>query len=159
MHQLPHVLAVAILVLSMVTSVLAGPFEDALAAYNRQDYARAVQLLRPIAESGNVRAQFLLGFMYEGGMGVPEDDTEAAKWYRRAADTGDDYAQYHMGVMHRDGQGVPRDLVRAYMWLDLAAMRGHQGAAMDRDRLAGSMSAAQIAEAQELARKWKAKEP
>jgi TPR repeat protein len=34
----------------------------------------------------------------EGGMGVSQDDIEAAKWYRRAADTGDDIAQYHVGV-------------------------------------------------------------
>jgi TPR repeat protein len=125
MRSLQHGLASAILVLSMVTSVLAGRFEEAIAAYNRQDYANALQLLRPLAESGNVRAQFLLGFMYEGGMGVLQDDIEAAKWYRRAADTGDDIAQYHIGIMHLNGEGVPRDLVRAYMWLDLAAMRGH----------------------------------
>src|SRR5262245_33191412 len=82
MRSLQHVLAAAILVLSIVTSVWAGPFEEAIAAYNREDYASALQLLRPLAESGNVRAQFLLGFMYEGGMGVPKDDTEAAKWYQ-----------------------------------------------------------------------------
>jgi TPR repeat protein len=140
----------------MVTPVLGGPFEEAIAAYNRQDYASALQGLRPLADTGNVRAQFLLGFMYELGLGVLEDDIEAAKWYRRAADTGDDYAQYHMGIMHMNGQGgLPRDVVRAYMWLDLAAMRGHLGAAMWRDKLAGSMSAAQIAEAQKLAREWK----
>jgi TPR repeat protein len=66
MRSLQHSLASAILVLSMVTSVLAGPFEEAIAAYNRQDYTNALQLLRPLAERGNVRAQFLLGFMYEG---------------------------------------------------------------------------------------------
>jgi TPR repeat protein len=155
---LRHVLAAAILALSMVTSVLAGPFDEAIAAYNRQDYASALQLLRPLAENGNVRAQFLLGFMYEGGMGVSADEVEAAKWYRRAADKGDDIAQYHMGIMHMNGQGgLPRDLVAAYMWLDLAAMRGHLGAATDRDRLARSMNAAQIAEAQKLTREWRSK--
>jgi TPR repeat protein len=137
--------------------VFASPFEEAIAAYNSQDYASALQLLRPLAESGNVRAQFLLGFMYEGGIGVLPDDIEAVKWYQRAADTGDDYAQYHMGIMHMNGRGVPRDLVSAYMWLDLAAMQGHQGAATARDSLARSVSAAQIAEAQKLAREWKPK--
>ena len=93
----------------------------------------------------------------EGGMGVLSDDIEAVKWYRRAADTGDDLAQYHMGIMHVAGRGVPRDLVMAYMWLDLAAMQGHQGATTARDSLAGSVSAAQVAEAQKLARGWKPK--
>jgi hypothetical protein len=132
-----------------------GPFEEAIAAYDRHDYAAALQLLRPLAERGNVGAQYLIGFAYESGLGVSKDEIEAAKWYRRAADAGHDIAQWHMGDMHRDGRGLPRDLISAYMWFDLAAMRGHLGAATDRDRLAGSMSAAQIAEARELARKWK----
>jgi uncharacterized protein len=136
---------------------LADPFEEGVAAWNRRDYASALQLFRPLAERGNIRAEALLGFSYESGLGVPQDYVEAAKWYRRAADTGDDIAQYNIGIMHQNGQGVPRDLVMAYMWLDLAAMRGHRGAAMDRDRLAESMTAAQITEAQELARKWKPK--
>jgi len=143
--------------MGVVTSVLAGPFEEGVAAWNRGDYATALQLFLPLAEHGNIRAQALLGFSYANGLGVPQDDIEAAKWYQRAADRGDDIAQYNIGIMHQNGQGVPRDLVGAYMWLDLAAMRGHQGAAMDRDRLAKSMTAAQIAEAQELARKWKPK--
>jgi TPR repeat protein len=132
-----------------------GPFEEATAAWTRQDYSTAFQLLRPLAERGDVRAQYLIGFEYEGGMGVSQDNIEAAKWYRRAADTGHDIAQWHIGIMYWDGRGLSRDLVSAYMWLDLAAMRGHLAAAMDRDRLAGSMSAAQIAEARGLARKWK----
>jgi TPR repeat protein len=155
MRPFQYVLAAVISMSSTMTPVLAGPFEDAIAAYNRHDYASALQLLRPLAESGNVRAQALLGFMYNSGIGVLPDDIEAAKWYGRAADTGDDIAQYHIGIMHLNGQGVPRDLVRAYMWLELAAMRGHRGAAMDRDRIAESLTAAQIAEAQKLAREWK----
>jgi uncharacterized protein len=142
-----------------VYSNLADPFQQGVAAWNRGDYATALQLFRPLAERGNIRAQALLGFSYASGSGVPQDYAEAAKWYQRAADTGDDIAQYNIGIMHQNGQGVPQDLVRAYMWLDLAAMRGHQGAAMDRDKLVKSMTAAQIAEAQELARKWKPKTP
>jgi hypothetical protein len=107
----------------------ASPFQKAVAAYNREDYAGALQLLRPVADSGNVRAQALLGFMYQGGLGVLKDYIEAAKWYRRAADTGDAIAQFEIGFMHLNGQGVPRDPVSAYMWLDLAAMREHRGAA------------------------------
>ena len=43
--------------------------------------------LRRIAEQGHVATQFVLGFMYANGDGVPQDDTEAVKWYRKAADT------------------------------------------------------------------------
>ena len=43
--------------------------------------------------------------MYAEGRGVPQDDTEAVKWYRRAADQGNAYAQFNLGVMYADGPG------------------------------------------------------
>ena len=44
--------------------------------------------LRALAEQGDAGAQVLLGMMYDTGAGVPEDDTEAVRWYRLAADQG-----------------------------------------------------------------------
>jgi TPR repeat protein len=49
---------------------------------------------------GDAKAQSKLGEMYASGEGVPEDDTEAVKWYRRAADQGFWLAQYNLGVMY-----------------------------------------------------------
>ena len=37
--------------------------------------------------------------MYERGNGVPQDYTEAARWYRLAADDGDDAAQCNLGLL------------------------------------------------------------
>ena len=42
--------------------------------------------LRALAEQGDATAQILLGLMYDNGRGVPEDATEAVRWYRLAAD-------------------------------------------------------------------------
>jgi len=142
--DLQCVITTVALVLSTTMAVLAGPFEDSVDAWNAGEYATALRLLRPLAEKGNVRAEFLMGFAYHNGRGVPEDDAEAVKWYRRAADKGDDIAQYNVGFMYQNSPGVPRDIVLAYMWLHLAATRGHLGAAQDRDRLAESMTPAQI---------------
>ena len=57
----------------------------------KTDVALATQFVacRAAAEAGNVGAQFNLGYMYNVGQGVPQDYTEAAKWYRRAAEAGD----------------------------------------------------------------------
>jgi hypothetical protein len=41
------------------------------------------------------------------------------------------------------------------MWYNLSASNGNAEAVIDRDELAKKMSAAQIAEAQKLAREWK----
>jgi TPR repeat protein len=50
---------------------------------------------------------------------------------------------------------VAQDYVRAHMWYNLSASNGNAEAVIDRDELAKKMSAAQIAEAQKLAREWK----
>ena len=40
------------------------------------------------AKQGDGYAQYNLGVMYDKGVGVPENNTEAVKWYRKAADQG-----------------------------------------------------------------------
>ena len=48
----------------MIGVVFAGPLEDGDTAYQRGDYATALQLWRPLAEQGNADAQLNLGVMY-----------------------------------------------------------------------------------------------
>jgi len=65
--------------LALAGAAAAGPFDDAGAAFNRGDYATALQLWRPLAEDGDAKAQATLGVMYENALGVPQDYPEAAK--------------------------------------------------------------------------------
>ena len=51
--------------------------------------------------------------MYDEGRGVPENDTEAVKWYRKAAEQGDASAQYNLGVMYANGWGRSRGRCRS----------------------------------------------
>ena len=44
-----------------------------------------IEKLTRSAERGDADAQLSLGFTYDHGLGVLEDDTEAYKWYRMAA--------------------------------------------------------------------------
>ncbi len=43
---------------------------------------RDAELLRK-AKAGDAKAQFVLGGMYATGEGVPENNSEAVKWFRR----------------------------------------------------------------------------
>ena len=115
-----------------------------------------------MAQQGYALAQFNLGVMYGNGQGVPQDDSQAARWYRKAAEQGDARAQSSLGSMHARGDGVPQDYVRALMWFDLSASLDtagttHANAAKYRDIITKRMTPAQIAEAQRLAREWWAK--
>ncbi len=126
---------------------------------DKGDYATALKEWRPLAEQGDAEAQCNLGYMYKGGKGVPQDDAEAARWYRLAAVQGLDRAQFNLGIMYATGRGVQQDYVQAYLWFSLAAAQGHGSAQKFRDNvLAEDMTPAQVADAERLAREWKAKE-
>ena len=113
------------MLVAIAGAAVAGPLEDGEAAYQREDYATAYRLLRPLADQGNAEAQDMLGTMYVVGEGVPKDYSEAVKWYRRAADQGNADAQSHLGLMYHNGLGVPQDYVEAMKWCRLAADQGN----------------------------------
>jgi hypothetical protein len=106
-------------------SAMAGPLEDGLAAYNRGDYTAALGAWLPLAERGDMDAQFNLGAMYQAGRGVRRDYPEAAKWYRKAAESGHAAAQFRLGDMYQQGLGLPQDDDEAFAWYHKAAEQGH----------------------------------
>ena len=131
-------------------TVKADDLADALAAYHRGDFEKAVELWHVMAEKGDSTAEYSLGQMYEQGKGVAQDYKEAYKWYRLSAEQGNDRAQYSLGGMYEKGLGVPRDYIRAYMWYDLAAAQGMHVAESNRDYIAQQMSREQVMQAQNL---------
>jgi TPR repeat protein len=121
-----------------------------------KDYTEAFKWFSLAAEQGHAHSQFRVGDMYVSGDGVAKNDGEAVKWFHKSAEQGLGNAQGTLGIMYAKGQAVPQDYVLAYMWLHLAT-EGNQGAAQFRDAVGQRMTAAQVAEAQKLAREWKAK--
>ncbi|MDO9312787.1 MAG: tetratricopeptide repeat protein [Nitrosomonas sp.] len=117
-----------------------------------QDYKQAVDWYRKAAAQGDAGAQYNLGVMYFEGKGVPQDYKQAVDCYKKAAAQGNATAQNNLGRMYANGQGVSQDYVRAHMWLNLAAAQGDSVAVKNRDLAAKIMTAAQIAEAQKMAR-------
>lgn len=155
----PRRFAASLIVIAFCSAATAPAHADALAraktAYARGDHVRAVNLLIPLALSGNLRAQALLGFMSENGFGVPQAYDAAADMYFQAALRGNPFAQAMLGLLYDKGHGVPQDFVLAYQWLNLAAARAPK---RDRDyylrlrnAVASKMSQDQIAEGQHLA--------
>lgn len=102
----------------------AGPLADGTAAFERSDYATAVNLWRPLAEQGNAPAQAKLGMAYAIGGGVPRDSALAVQWFRKAADQGDPDGEYGLGALYDGGQGVPEDDALAAKWRRKAADQG-----------------------------------
>ena len=120
-----------VLAVTLPAPVLAADFQAGLEAYERGDFATAWEEWRPLAEQGNVDAQFNLGLMYEKGRGVPQDYAEAVKWYHLAAAQGDADAQVNLGAKYNYGLGVPQDYAEAIKWYHLAAAQGNASAQRD----------------------------
>ena len=103
---------------------MSADFESGLEAYNRGDYKNAFLIFNCLTEQGDAAAQYQLGVMYADGEGVPQDDSEALRWYRMAAEQGNAVAQWELGLMYSTGEGVPKDDVEAVRWLMLATKHG-----------------------------------
>ena len=89
-------------------------------AYNRGDYAGAMQAWRPAAEKGDADAQYNVGQIYKLGRGVPVDMVEAEKWYRLAALQGHDLGEANYGMMlFENGKREA-----AVLWLERAVANG-----------------------------------
>ena len=99
-------------------------WDEAMAAFQRGDYATAIREARPLAKQGNANAQFFLGLMYGNGLGVPRDYAKALQWWRKAAEQGVAGAQYNLGIMYDTGRGVPQDYAEAARWYRKAAEQG-----------------------------------
>ena len=101
-------------------TVLGGGYQS----YLKGDYEAAFREWLPLAELGDVEAQYNLGVLYDEGAGVEQDLAVAAGWYRKAAEQGFMDAQTNLGIMYYHGQGVERDYQEAAKWFRLAADQG-----------------------------------
>lgn len=98
-----------------------------LGALQEAQYDTAMTELRPLAEAGDVEAQFRLGAMIENGWGIRASYQQALTWYRRAADRGHVDAMVRTAEFNEHGLGIPRSRRDAYDWYLKAAEKGHPG--------------------------------
>ena len=59
--------------------------------------------------------------MYDIGLGVTQDYSEAFKWYKLAAEQGFAMAQSNIGNMYYEGLGITQYYINAVEWYKLAA--------------------------------------
>ncbi len=124
-----------------------------------RDYSEAAHWYRKSAQQGLAIAQASLGYMHDNGHGVARDYPEAAKWYLKAAKQGFAAAQMKLGRMYYHGLGVSQDYVQAHKWFNIASAAGNETSRKNRDVVVDYMTTGQIAEAQELAKKWLKRHP
>jgi len=110
--------------------------------------------LRQLALQGDPAAQFAVGAHYATGEDVPQDYTQALRWFTQAAEQGHVGAQATLGAYYWSGRGAPPDLSKAYFWAVLAQAGGDDASRYRVAFLASRMTRAQIIAAQQRADEW-----
>ncbi len=118
-----------------------------------KDQREAALWVTKAAASGHAVSQNSLGWMYTKGAGVTKDLGIAAAWFRKSAEQGFAKAEARLGWLYLKGIATPKDTIEAYRWFARAA--SNEGAAekvrmearIQRDKIAATMSAADLAEA------------
>jgi TPR repeat protein len=82
--------------------------------------------IKALANTGDARAQTLVGLAFDWGRGgEAQDFAQAMTWYRKAADQGNATAQFGIGRLYDNGHGVKQDYAQAMTWYRKAADQGN----------------------------------
>ena len=104
-----------------VTFQVSADYFDGQRAYANGDYSIAILEWTQVAEDGNARAQYNLGWMHANAKGTVQDFKEAIKWYTKSAEQGNLNAQYNLGNLYLRGQGATQNDKLAFSWFIKAA--------------------------------------
>lgn len=98
----------------------AGDMAKSFDAASDGNFSQAVSIWEDMAAEGDAQAQFNLGLMYHGGLGLPRDEHRAVELYQKAAQGGYSPAQAYLVVGYEEGWfGLPQDSRKAYYWRGL----------------------------------------
>lgn len=119
------------------------------------DPARARDWYRKAGDAGSGDALYRLAEMAHDGIATQQDFGEALALTKRAAERGHSRAQAALARMYLSGfagrPALARDPVKAYVWANIAAASGLDDAAKLRDFIRATLTAAEVAAAQQLA--------
>ncbi len=97
-------------------------------AMSEGNFAIAYCLWSPLANDGDKRSQFNIGWMYHNGYGLTINDDQALSWWLKAAEQGYLDALFALADLYLAGFGVEKDNDIAMGWYIAAAERGHEAA-------------------------------
>ncbi|THB68898.1 MAG: sel1 repeat family protein [Gammaproteobacteria bacterium] len=102
--------------------------KDAEFAIKRKEYSKAIEYLTILSKQGNPQAKYLLGTLYEQGLGVGRNVQTAKYLYDESAESGYYLSQYHLGLIYFKGKGGTKQPLLAIELFEKAANQGYSKA-------------------------------
>ncbi|HIJ63361.1 MAG TPA: sel1 repeat family protein [Rhodospirillaceae bacterium] len=119
-------LSTTALIYGFCLSPLWAQFDDGVAALQREDYAKALEIWQRGAADGDPKSQYSLGYLYQFGLGTGADFGKAKEWYEKSAASNNPDALYALGIMYESGKAGRKDLAEAMRLYRQAAQAGSQ---------------------------------
>ncbi len=116
-------LFIAVLFLLCLTEPARADFIEGWRAYQRGEFATALQHWTKLAKDCDPIAQYNVGVMYDEGTGVNRDAARVVAWWSKAADQGHQMAQHNLALLFIERGGEENFATAAY-WLKRAAANG-----------------------------------
>ena len=99
--------------------------QDAHKLYNEKKYEEAFVAYEKLAHEGNADAQTSLGYMYQTGQAVPQNEIKAIEWYEKAIAQEQPYALFNMALMYANSSElIEQDIEKAHELFLRAAVAG-----------------------------------
>lgn len=107
-----------------VSPAVAG-FTEGEEYLNNQRYAQAFAEFKPLADTGDFRSQYYVGYLYLNGYGVEQDNQKALSYLQQSVAQNYDLAEALMGFLYAEGKVIPQDKKKALELYNKAAERGN----------------------------------
>ncbi|MDR2902170.1 MAG: sel1 repeat family protein [Lactobacillales bacterium] len=112
------------------TSVFAG-FAEGEKAFNSQQYSQAFSEFMPLADRGDFRAQYYIGYLYLNGYGITQNNEKALEYLNKSLKSNYDLPQALMGYLYSEGTIVPKDKKLSMELYQKAADQGNISALLN----------------------------
>lgn len=113
---------------SVVTPVDTSNYDYILGSqlFVKGEYFSAMEHFKQAVENTtDGKAENYIGYMYNMGLGVPQNYSQAKDWYEKADIKGNSDARCSLGVMYYSGNGVEQSYEEAKRLYELAVANGH----------------------------------
>ena len=103
-------------------------FADGENFFDNGEFARAFSEFLPLANNGDFRSQYYIGYLYLNGLGVAQDLKLAIKYLQQSSDQEYDMAQSLMAFLYEKGEAIPKDMKKALSLYRKAAAQNNASA-------------------------------
>lgn len=122
--------ALFLILTCLATGAHAG-YTEGETAFNEQRYNQAYAEFLPLADKGDFRSQYYIGYLYLNGYGIPQDTKKAVAYLEKSVDQNYDLAQALMGYLYNEGSIVRKNKRKAIDLYEKAAEQGNASALLN----------------------------